>query len=160
MENEASSQQPEAQTSDDILPLESIRTEPKGEKTTHSEDESNNSADPPDNVRKITWLEYVLAATNIALVFVGIWALTVYKGQLNVMQGQVDQMSTDSRPWIKVVEIRLDDSIPDAPIISFLQVPATPKAVDGMNLRVEFAIKNIGKGVAQNMFIWPGIVFE
>jgi hypothetical protein len=43
-------------------------------------------------VRKITWLEYVLACTNIALVLVGVWALTVYRDQLNVVQGTLDQM--------------------------------------------------------------------
>jgi|ERR1035438_993017 hypothetical protein len=93
MDDQKERDQPQDTANNNVLPPEPIApAAPEREKPTYSRNKSPGGTNPADNVRKITWLEYVLAATNIGLVAVGIWALTVYSGQLKVMQGTLEQM--------------------------------------------------------------------
>jgi hypothetical protein len=93
MDGENGGEQPQDEANHDVPPAEaSICAASEGEKSAESHHEPGNGSEPRGNVRKITWLEYVLACTNIALVLVGVWALTVYRDQLNVVQGTLDQM--------------------------------------------------------------------
>jgi hypothetical protein len=64
-----------------------------------------------------------------------------------------------NRPWLRIVDVRLDSSAPDVPTLSFGSLPTTKGTAKGANLRVEFLVKNIGKGVANDVFIIPGVIF-
>jgi hypothetical protein len=47
---------------------------------------------PADTKKKLHWLEIGYFSSQIVLAVIGIWALTVYHGQLKVMRGQLDEM--------------------------------------------------------------------
>jgi hypothetical protein len=92
MDHQESGDQPADDTNKNVPPPETIGAVPERHKTPQPSEKSNGSANPSESTRKITWLEYVLAGTNVVLVLVGIWALSVYRGQLNVMQHTLDEM--------------------------------------------------------------------
>ena len=46
--------------------------------------------------KKLHWLEIGHFSSQIILAAIGIWALTIYHGQLTAMQGQLDQMDKQS----------------------------------------------------------------
>ena len=98
------------------------------------------------------WFEFA------ALVVLGLYT-NYTRLTLNEIQSQVQLAESANRPWLRISEIRLDDSLPNEPVLSFMPIP-TIKPMNGANLRVEFVIKNIGKGVAKDVFVSPNIVFE
>jgi hypothetical protein len=62
---------------------------------------------------------------------------TAAQAQVDIMQKQLD---ATIRPWIRISEIRLDTSIPTAPVLSFMPYPAI-KPTEGMFIRLVFVIK-------------------
>jgi hypothetical protein len=49
-----------------------------------------------ETMRKLHWLEAGYFSSQIVLAAIGIWALTIYHGQLTAMQGQLNQMGKQS----------------------------------------------------------------
>ncbi len=80
------------------------------------------------------------------LVFVGIVTAVIFWHQLNVMQGQLDSMESEQRPWIKI------DAVPGP-----LEVYVLPAEKDGPkgNLDLHFTISNVGRSPALslNLFV-------
>jgi hypothetical protein len=88
-------------------------------------------------------------------------AVAVFTGlTLRQISTQTETLEAGNRPWLKIVDVILDDSIPNAPILSFSPIGTVPKTLTSANLRSEFRIRNIGNRVAQNISINPDIVFE
>lgn len=110
--------------------------------------------------REFRWVEWATVIINGGLAVIDIIALCVYSGQLNVMQGQLDQMATDSRPWIKVTGISLTTSetlafnsgrMPLAPGESIMMFAPTKEPIARVNIRTQFHMKNVGRSVAQRV---------
>jgi hypothetical protein len=62
---------------------------------------ANNGKNDPENAtaetkKKLHGLEIGYFSSQIVLAVIGIWALTIYHGQLTAMQGQLNQMSNQS----------------------------------------------------------------
>jgi hypothetical protein len=85
------------------------------------------------------------------------------------MQRQLDQMEADGRPWIKIIDIGVIDPTSDFPALSFIKMPWVRRLDNGkpqnftqpaVNISFTITIKNIGKGVAREVFLTPVIRFE
>lgn len=96
MPDEQESQSPTGYTEKDssnespivALPEQSILSNP-------SEHNSNNVQ--TETKKKLHWLEVGYFCSQIILAVIGIWALCIYNGQLNVMRGQLTQMQDSSQ---------------------------------------------------------------
>ena len=89
MDTEISGEQAPERTDQSAFPAETrAPAASEGHKPCY---ECTRRAKTPEAARKITWLEYVLAGTNIGLVIVGIFAAIIYNGQLGVMQGTLNR---------------------------------------------------------------------
>src|SRR5580692_5628118 len=67
VDSESSTDQPKDKSDHNVLPTKpDASASAKGEKSEQSSDEPNKDIEPPESVKTITWLEYVLAGTNIA----------------------------------------------------------------------------------------------
>jgi hypothetical protein len=109
--------------------------------------------------RPTNWWRRLKVVLEIAGIVAAIGLATFTGLTLKQIVKQTEELEVDSRPWLRMVDVTLDNSIPDAPILSFSPAP-TVKPATSANLRAEFRIKNIGKGVAQNISIEPSIFFE
>ena len=87
-------------------------------------------------------------------VSVGIILVSLTCGTLQQVKRQADIAEADNRPWLKITAVKLDPP-PTLPVLHFV----TRGGIPGMNLAVEFIVKNIGKGVAQDVFITPNVIF-
>jgi hypothetical protein len=94
MNSQAHGDHPEDNPDSDALlpsPSDSAKTESKIPDSPSSKSESyKNSA--PSTARKITWLEIALLFFNAGVVIVGIIALVIYSGQLDVMRRTLGEM--------------------------------------------------------------------
>jgi hypothetical protein len=91
-------------------------------------------------------------------VLIGLALMVLTWRTLMQVQRQADIAETETRPWLKIVDVKLDTSPNSLPVLHFQSLGSGPR-IDGTNLRVEFRIKNIGKGVAQDVFIMPNLIF-
>ena len=87
-------------------------------------------------------------------VSVGIILVSLTCGTLQQVKRQADIAEADNRPWLKITAVKLDPP-PTLAVLHFVTIGGIP----GMNLAVEFIVKNIGKGVAQDVFITPNVIF-
>ena len=80
---------------------------------------------------------------------------------LREIRQQTEFAEGQNRPWLKIEDIttRIAGD-PKIPILSFMTLPTVPKPYNGLSIQMEFHIRNIGKGVAQNIYIRPRIIFD
>jgi hypothetical protein len=116
----------------------------------------------------IEWLQFI---ANFALAIIGVIALFIYGGQLNVMKGQLAeiikqypelQKSADAaktaseiaevstRPWIKIVGATAPGNNALIPALSFSGFGhgVFPHAVQAVTLQIKISLKNVGHSVA------------
>ncbi len=109
----------------------------------HSENRDRNTLG-----RKIKpWLEGIGILIALVVTYLNL-------GTLRQVQRQADIVEADNRPWIKIVDITIDDSLPEA--LSFM--PFNKSEV--VDIRLVITIRNIGKSVARDVFIAPVFVID
>jgi len=163
IDSERGSDNPRNTTENQPLTLSQPESNQRADQSTPDnpkQDGKNNGNTAKELAREFRWVEWATVIINGGLAVIGIIALCVYNGQLKVMRGQLDQMATDGRPWIKITDVTIDTSIPPTPALSFMPFPTSNGDAPFINLRTEVSIKNIGRGVAQNVYIMPAFVFE
>jgi hypothetical protein len=74
---------------------------------------------------------------TLALVFIGIITAWIFKGQLDTMQGQLDEMQAARRPWLTV----------DSTIAGPLVLSPTPL------IPIDFVVTNIGQSPAMEAWV-------
>ena len=85
----------------------------------------------------------VIAGFTILIYCVGVNQWRTFQGQLAVMQGQLDEMKADQRPWISNdIEAASDLTFDDS----------------GGILRFRYTLRNIGRSPAFNVNAWPIIL--
>src|ERR1700730_7155268 len=94
----------------------------------------------------------VIAGFTVLLYCVGINQWHTFQGQLAIMQGQMDVMKADQRPWIKIEQIAPKDS----PMFGGLMFHG-PKF--GGILPLHFLLKNVGHSPAFDVRVGIGQVF-
>jgi hypothetical protein len=74
-----------------------------------------------NSLRWATWLAFIAAA-----VYAGI-----SKYQLHEIQKQTAVAEEQNRPWLKIEDVRLDTSVPDIPMLSFMPMPGKRRVENG-----------------------------
>jgi hypothetical protein len=101
---------------------------------------------------------YLCIQWLLLIVTAGAFGAAAYYALLT--KQQVDLLEADNRPWLRIVKVELAPS-PHLPAIHFTPgLTGVKDSISAMNVSVELRIKNIGKGVAQNVFIVPVVIFE
>lgn len=82
---------------------------------------------------------------TFALVVVGIVTAVIFWRQLNVMQGQLDEMHVEQRPWITINNLA---------VVAPLHYNPINKAID---IRLKFLLQNTGKSPARYVSVSPDV---
>lgn len=108
--------------------------------------------------RKIKpWVETVGIATAVAIGILNWRTLHEVSKQTSIAENQ-------NRPWIKIVDVVLIDPTNDSPALSFITMPLVQRdgrqiTQAGATINLEITVKNIGKGVARNVYVVPVFTF-
>ncbi len=107
------------------------------------------------------WVEGIAVATALALAILTSLNLQEVKEQTAIAEQQ-------NRPWIKIMDIAIVDPTNETPSLSFTSMPMVRRLDNGqpqtftqpvVNISVEITVKNIGKGVARDIYIVPVLRF-
>jgi hypothetical protein len=110
-------------------------------KNTAPKKECRWTKDPP-----MFWVTLAGVIAVIAYTSVAAWQACLTRGQLRVMQGQLDAMETDKRPWLR------SDLFLVNPIIF-----SDWNGNKGISVRTKINLKNYGQAPAINVRVFPEI---
>jgi hypothetical protein len=74
-------------------------------------------------------------------------------------QNQTRIAESGNRPWIKILDVTLTH-LQDFETLRFLTMPQVDKSYPAATIQTVITIQNIGKGVAQHVFIYPVLEFD
>lgn len=117
------------------------------------------------STKRWKWVErgLAVAAGTIAAILA-----VLTNSTLQQVKRQADAAQEQTRPWIKIVDVTIAESSEQFPALNFQTWPwPTPADPSGKNtqklvaiISLEITVKNIGKGVARDVFISPILMFE
>lgn len=111
-----------------------------------------------EKAKHVGFHEWLMLLATIAMAGSTIVYTHYAREQLATMQGQLNQMTTDSRPWIKITDIELTQE--SFATFDFPKAMPIPIEDHGVTLRVKIKVKNVGHGVARSIVIRPLLIFE